>query len=132
VLILQELKRGGVFLLAHDPEDCAAVFTADIRRTLTYYKDKLGFECMGTWQDQPVYATVARDQHAIHFRFAEPPAAHPDKYPDELLDLYLLVEDADAFYAEYAAQSVEFARELGNTIELFYFSEYKTFPSRIV
>jgi hypothetical protein len=81
---------------------------------------------------QPVYATVARDQHAIHFRLVEPPAAHPDKYPDELLDLYLLVEDADTLYAEYAARSVEFARELGNTIERFYFSEYKTFPSRIV
>jgi uncharacterized glyoxalase superfamily protein PhnB len=90
-------------------------FTADIPRALTYYKDKLGFECMGTWQDPPVYAIVARDQHAIHFRFAEPPTANPDKYPDELLDAYLHVEDADALYAEYAARGVEFTRELGNT-----------------
>jgi uncharacterized glyoxalase superfamily protein PhnB len=90
-------------------------FTTDIPRTLTYYKDKLGFECMGTWQDPPVYAIVARDQHAIHFRFAEPPTANPDKYPDELLDAYLHVEDADALYAEYAARGVEFMRELGNT-----------------
>ena len=28
---------------------------------------------------------------------------------------YLSVEDADALYAEYAAQGVEFTRELGNT-----------------
>jgi uncharacterized glyoxalase superfamily protein PhnB len=28
---------------------------------------------------------------------------------------YLVVEDADALYAEYAAQGVEFARGLGNT-----------------
>jgi uncharacterized glyoxalase superfamily protein PhnB len=89
-------------------------FTLDIPGTLAYYKDKLGFECLGTWQDPPVYAIVARDQQAIHFRCAAPPAANPDKYSEELLDAYLLVEDADALYAEYMARGVEFARELGD------------------
>jgi uncharacterized glyoxalase superfamily protein PhnB len=90
-------------------------FTMDIPVTLAYYKDKLGFECVGTWQEPPVYAIVARDQQVIHFRCAEPPTANPDKYRDELLDAYLLVEDADALYAEYAAHNVEFTRGLGNT-----------------
>ena len=57
---------------------------------------------------------VARDQHSIHFRCAEPPTANPDKYADELLDAYLSVEDADALYAEYARNGVEFTRELAN------------------
>lgn len=93
----------------------APVFlTVDIPDTLAYYQEKLGFECLGTWQDPPVYAIVARDQRAIHFRCAEPPAPSPDKYPDELLDAYLSVDDADALYAEYSAQGVEFSRELGN------------------
>src|SRR5262245_7841662 len=26
-------------------------FTTDLPATLTYYRDKLGFECLGTWQD---------------------------------------------------------------------------------
>ena len=86
----------------------------DIPSTLAFYKDKLGFECLGTWQDPPVYAIVARDQHAIHFRCAEPPTANPDKYEDELLDAYLFVEDADALYAEYTAQGVQFARGVGD------------------
>lgn len=86
-------------------------FTMNIPRTLAYYKDKLGFECLGTWQDPPVYAIVARDQHALHFRCAEPPTANPDKYADELLDAYVHVKDADALYAEYAANGVEFTRE---------------------
>jgi hypothetical protein len=34
---------------------------------------------------------VARDQHAIHFRCAEPPTANPGKHADELLDAYLFV-----------------------------------------
>jgi uncharacterized glyoxalase superfamily protein PhnB len=90
-------------------------FTMNIPATLAYYTGKLGFECQGTWLDPPVYAIVARDQQAIHFRCAEPPTANPDKYADELLDAHLSVEDADALYAEYAAQGVEFTRELGNT-----------------
>ena len=90
-------------------------FTLDIPTTLAYYKDKLGFECRSTWQDPPVYAIVARDGHAIHFRCAEPPRANPDKYTDELLDAYLFVADADTLYEEYFARSVEFTRGLGNT-----------------
>jgi uncharacterized glyoxalase superfamily protein PhnB len=89
-------------------------FTTDIPATLAFYKDKLGFECLGTWHDPPVYAIVARDEHAIHFRCAEPPTANPEKYEEELLDAYLLADDADALYAEYAAKGVEFTRELAN------------------
>jgi uncharacterized glyoxalase superfamily protein PhnB len=89
-------------------------FTTDMQATLDYYRDKLGFACLGKWQDPPVYAIVARDRHAIHFRLAEPPAPNPDKYADELLDAYLYIEDADALYAEYAARGVEFTRDLCN------------------
>ncbi len=89
-------------------------FTMDIPATLAYYKEKLGFECLGTWHDPPVYAIAARDRQVIHFRCAEPPTANPDKYRDELLDAYLSVEDADAIYAEYASQGVEFTRGVAN------------------
>jgi uncharacterized glyoxalase superfamily protein PhnB len=90
-------------------------FTTNIPATLAYYKEKLGFQCVGTWMDPPVYAIVARDQHAIHFRCAEPPTANPNKYSDELLDAYLSIENADSLYAEYAARGVQFTRELGDT-----------------
>ena len=59
-------------------------FTVDIPATVAWYKEKLGFECRGTWHDPPVYAIVARDEQPIHFRCAEPPTANPDKYRDEL------------------------------------------------
>ena len=93
-------------------------FTTDIPGTLAYYKDKLGFDCLGLWpdaSDEPaVYAIVARDRHAIHFRCADPAKANTGKYEDELLDAYIQVEDADALYAEYAAKGIEFTREPGN------------------
>ena len=90
-------------------------FAIDMAATLDYYRNMLGFTCLGTWQDPPVYAIVARDQQRIHFRCAEPPAPNPDKYADELLDAYVFVADADALYAEYAGRGVEFTRALGDT-----------------
>lgn len=89
-------------------------FTTDIPATIAYYESKLGFQCLGTWLDPPVYAILARDGHAIHFRCAEPPTPNPDKYDDELLDAYLFVEDADALHAEFAARGVEFTRGLAD------------------
>ncbi len=90
-------------------------FTTDLTRTLAYYRETLGFECLGTWHDPPEYAIVGRDGHTINFRVAEPPTPNPDKYDDELLDAYLSIEDADALYAEYAERGVEFTRALGDT-----------------
>ncbi len=89
-------------------------FTTDIPGTVAYYRDKLGFGCLGTWNDPPVYAFVARDRCAIHLRCAELPTPNAEKYEDELLDAYIYVDDADALYAEYAAKGVEFARQLGD------------------
>lgn len=90
-------------------------FTTNLPATLVYYRNVLGFECLGTWNDPPVYAIVARDGQRIHFRLADPPAPNPDKYADELLDAYLIIANADALYAEYAARGVEFTRPLGDT-----------------
>ena len=90
-------------------------FTAEMAATLAYYKDRLGFDCVSTWDDPPVYAIVQRDGHRIHFRLADPPTPNPDKYADELLDAYLFIENADALYAEYVARGVEFTRALGDT-----------------
>ena len=89
-------------------------FTTNIPATLAYYEQKLGFKCLGTWQDPPVYAIIARDQQAIHFRCEKPPTPQPGKYSQELLDAYVFVEDADALYAEFIARDVEFTRALGN------------------
>jgi uncharacterized glyoxalase superfamily protein PhnB len=90
-------------------------FTTDLPATLAYYSEKLGFACVGTWQDPPVYAIVARDDHRIHFRCAEPPTPNSEKYDDELLDAYLFIDEADGLYAEYAARGVEFTRALATT-----------------
>ena len=35
-------------------------FTTEMAATLAYYKDKLGFNCVGTWEDPPVCARYRR------------------------------------------------------------------------
>ena len=89
-------------------------FTTDIPATLAYYTEKLGFTCLGMWQDPPVYAIVARDRYAIHFRCAEPPTPNANKYKDELLEAYVSIDDADALYAENSARGEEFTRAPAN------------------
>jgi len=89
-------------------------FTTDLPGTLAYYGGKLGFECVGTYGDPPFYGIVARDGRAVHFRSVDAIATDAEKYAEELLDAYLLVEDVDGLYAEYAAKGVEFARGLGD------------------
>ena len=90
-------------------------FTTNLAATLAYYKDALGFECVGTWSDPPAYAIVARDGPPDPFPCRPDAQPNPDKYDDELLDAYLFVENADALHAEYAARGVEFTRALGDT-----------------
>lgn len=88
--------------------------STNIPPTIAYYGDKLGFQCLGTWQDPPVYAIVARDSQEIHFSCVPQVSPDPAKYADERLDAYVFVEDADALYAEYSAAGVEFTRGLAN------------------
>lgn len=90
-------------------------FSTDMAATLAYYENKLGFRCVSRWMDPPVYAIVQRDGCAINFRCAEPGAANPDKYQEELLDAYLSIEDADALYSEFRVRGVGFMRRLGDT-----------------
>lgn len=110
-----EFYRGGCTLPRMIAQIVPVFFTTDIPRTLAYYSSKLGFTVLGTWQDPPVYAIIARDQHAIHFRCADPPTPSPAKYNDELLDAYISTNDADTLYDEFVSRGVEFTRPLDNT-----------------
>jgi len=91
-------------------------FTADLGRTLAYYRDALGFATSFTWGEPPSYAGVARDGQALYFRCLDrlsPPL--PEKESAELLDAYINVADIAALHAEYRARGVAFARDLGAT-----------------
>jgi len=54
----------GRYTLLHDRSDRTSVHHRHIPGTIAYYRDRLGFECLGTWQDPPVYAIVGRNRQA--------------------------------------------------------------------
>lgn len=88
-------------------------FTSDMRRTLSHYKTQLGFETQFEYGDPAHYAGVIRNGRSMFLRYVG--QAHPwpdDKYTNELLDAYIIVEDIPALFAEYQARSVTFHREL--------------------
>lgn len=88
-------------------------FTTDLERTFAYFVEQLGFERQFLYGDPASYGGVIRDGQSIFFRhFDKAPVATPEKYREELLDVYIIIEDIDSLFAEYQARNVEFHRTL--------------------
>lgn len=90
-------------------------FTPDLKATLQYYRDKLGFETQFTYGEPAFYAGAIRDGLSIFFRVVDSvPPPDAGKYKEEYLDAYLRVERVDDLYLEYQSKGVAFAREIGS------------------
>jgi len=90
-------------------------FTSDLSATLQYYREMLGFEAGFVYGEPPCYAGAVRDGASIFFRLVGvPPVQGAEKYTEEFLDAYILVEDVDALYAEYRSRGVTLVREIGS------------------
>ena len=88
-------------------------FTADMRKTLSFYSEQLGFETQFEYGDPIFYAGAIRDGLSIFFRHIDHVSPVPDeKYRDELLDAYIRTEDISGLHAEYAARGVAFFRDI--------------------
>ncbi|HUQ39496.1 MAG TPA: VOC family protein [Acidimicrobiales bacterium] len=80
----------------------------DLDATVAFYRDRLGFTCIGTWgQDpaEPTWCQVARDDVALMFTLNVPhdhgdgEGMHSDD-PALSGSIYLNVDDVDALWAE--------------------------------
>ncbi len=70
----------------------------DIDKTVTFYRDRLGFDKLG-WKEEN-YAIVARAQVVIHFWKCN------DRIHPENTSCYIDVEGIDSLYDEMSAQGV--------------------------
>jgi len=70
----------------------------DIRKTVQFYKAKLGFNRQGYLDDH--YAIIARDQFVVHFWKCN------DKIHPENTSCYVDVENIDALYEELKPHGV--------------------------
>lgn len=70
----------------------------DIKKTVAFYKTKLGFNRIGYLDDN--YAVIARDQFVVHFWKCD------DKIHPENTSCYVDVKDIDTLYTELKTQDV--------------------------
>ena len=77
------------------------LLVGDLDRAVAYYRDQLGFACR-TYGDPPDFATCERDEATILLALSDrPEAIVPNwKIVDNVWNVYIRVDDADAMYAE--------------------------------
>lgn len=80
----------------------------DLRRTMEFYCEKLGFRCRGTFGDPPVWCDLERD--GVSLMFNAPPAEDvrrdvPPRSRDYSI-LYFNVGDVAALRTEFASRGV--------------------------
>ena len=88
------------------------LFVLDVEAAGAYYRDQLGFTIDFLHGTPPFYGAVSRDQSVLHLKFVHQPVLHPDPEEDGLISAFLVVEDVQALYDEYAAAGVIFAQTL--------------------
>lgn len=68
----------------------------DVKQTVDYYIEKLGFELIATVLNPPVYGMVQRDGFQLHFGKSENHTPHRSDLPDFIL----WVPEIDIFFGE--------------------------------
>lgn len=91
----------------------------DIRKTVDFYVQKLGFT-LGLLipEDEPFFAIVRRDQASLMLKEIgpdTPPAPNESLHEWARWDAFVSTRNPDALYAEFHAGGVEFYRPLEDT-----------------
>jgi catechol 2,3-dioxygenase-like lactoylglutathione lyase family enzyme len=92
------------------------LFVADIRASIAFFADKLGFAEAFTYGEPPFYAQVSRDGARINLRCVDRPVIDAElRDREQLLAAYLTVATADdikALFLEYQAAGATFFQTL--------------------
>ncbi len=80
----------------------------DVVAAAEWYRDKLGFELLGTFLDPPVYSMVRRGNAEIHFGKADGAELNMNEQVRHGLgtDAYIFVTDIAALFDELTANGV--------------------------
>lgn len=99
---------------------------ADVIETAEYYRDKLGFEILGYfWEDPPVFAIVGRD--GVNFHFGKIDEGQEMRVNTDIRrgighDAYIFTNDIQALFEEFSEKGVDIVegpvQRVYNCIEL--------------
>jgi len=85
----------------------------DVKRTVEYYRDALGFVVIGMVGEPPVYGMVERDGMQVHFAKSDGPEIKINKdFRSISHDFIIWVPEIDAFYEELMASQVNILEEI--------------------
>jgi catechol 2,3-dioxygenase-like lactoylglutathione lyase family enzyme len=92
---------------------------SNVSRTITFYRDKLGFEAMYQQpEEDPFFSAVVRDGVMIFVKHCDAkPQPNSSHDPSMKWDAYLYVPDPDALAAEFMESNVTFRKPLMITSE---------------
>jgi len=91
---------------------------SDVNLTLSFYCDKLGFECrFREPNDDPFFAIVGRDTAQLFVKAEKNVLPQPNhtRHVYMRLDAFVYVEDPDALAAEFSGRGVDFSAPLKDT-----------------
>jgi catechol 2,3-dioxygenase-like lactoylglutathione lyase family enzyme len=93
---------------------------SNVEQTITFYRDKLGFETRFQQPDRdPFFAILGRDGAQLFVKSDEDvaPLPNPRRHPFMRWDAYVYAPDPDALAAEFAANGAAFSEPLKDTHE---------------
>ena len=85
----------------------------DVQVALDYYRDKLGFDVSHYERLPEHYGYASRDGCHVHFARFEGARPRPNHTvaPPDMFDIYLYVQDVDAFHTELAERGADVIQE---------------------
>ncbi len=89
------------------------ISTSDVRSTVDYYSNVLGFKEHFIFGEPPVYAGVQRDGVLLYITH-DPRMAEVLKNSDLHPDIFLWVEDVDAAFAEHRKRGAKIIEDVSD------------------
>ena len=88
------------------------LFVSDVQAAAAFYRDTLGFAIDFLHGTPPFYGAVSRDGATLHLKFVHGPVLEPGPDEDGLISAFLVVEDVQLLYDEYARAGATFTQTL--------------------
>ncbi len=86
---------------------------ADLRESVNFYVDKLGFEVQYiTDDDEPYFAMLGRGRVSVMLKASGQPVPNHTRYEWAGWDAHIGVADPDVLFAEFSAKGVHFNQPL--------------------
>lgn len=90
------------------------LLVADLQAAVDYWRDKVGFEVGGIYNDPPDFAILHRDKIHIMLALTKPQNVRPHWHVnDKLWNIYFWVDDAKAMYEEMLQRGAKIDYTLG-------------------